>query len=176
MSNSTVNLLTPLTLLWNLEWESDKIKYELFEIHKHNDNNDDYKDNPDPENSGDETNSEAMTIVTISHSQLDSQVFQSCIQQRNIEIEEVKQILLPILHQIQLWWTIVSKMMMNSEIIQIRDFIPLYRICAVELSLNKISKKKHDSAHQQHLYQLSQSGAEDAAEESMSHLNSQKHC
>ena len=65
--------------------------------------------------------------------------------------------------------------MMNSETIWIRDSIPPYRICAVELSLNKILKKEHDSAHQQHLYWLSQSGAEDAAEEFMSHLNSQKH-
>ena len=65
--------------------------------------------------------------------------------------------------------------MMNSETIQIRDFIPPYRIHAVELSLNKILKKKHDSAHQWHLYWLSQSGAEDAAEKSVGHLNSQKH-
>ena len=67
-------------------------------------------------------------------------------------------------------------MIMNSETIQIRDFISLYRICTVKLSLNKVLKKKHDSAHQWYSYQLSQSGAEDAAKESMSCLNSQKHC
>ena len=66
MSNSTSDLLTPLTLLWNSEWESDKIKYELFEICKHNDNDDVHKDNSDPEDSDDEANSEAMTIVTAS--------------------------------------------------------------------------------------------------------------
>ena len=79
MSNSTVNLLTSLTLLWNSEWESDKIKYKLFEICKHDDDDDDHKDNSDSENSSDEANSEAVTIVTVSHGQLDLQVFQSCI-------------------------------------------------------------------------------------------------
>ena len=64
MSNSTTDLLTPLKLLWNSEWESDKTKYELFEICEHNNNDDDHKDNSDSENSGDETNSEAVTIVT----------------------------------------------------------------------------------------------------------------
>ena len=75
MSNSTVNLLTPLTLLWNSEWESDKIKYELFEICKHDDDDDDHKDNSDSEDSDDEANLEAVTIVTASLDQLDSQVF-----------------------------------------------------------------------------------------------------
>ena len=117
MSNSIMNLLTPLTLLWISEWESDKIKYKLFEICKHDDDDDDHRDNSNSEDSGDEANSEAVTIVTASHNQLDSQVFQSCIWQRNIEIKEVKWILSSILHQIQLWQTMTSKMMMNSEII-----------------------------------------------------------
>ena len=75
MSNFTMNLLTPLTLLWNLEWESDKTKYELFKIHKHDNDDDDHKDNSDSENSDDEANSETVTIVTVSCGQLDSQVF-----------------------------------------------------------------------------------------------------
>ena len=66
--------------------------------------------------------------------------------------------------------------MINDEIIQIRDFISIYRIYTVELSLNKILKKEHDLAHQQPSYWLSQSGAKDTAEESVSCLNSQKHC
>ena len=63
MSNSNADLLTPLTLLWNLEWESNKIKYKLFKICKHNDNDDDHKDNPGLKNSDDEANLETVTIV-----------------------------------------------------------------------------------------------------------------
>ena len=51
------------------------IKYKLFKIHKHNNDDDDHKDNSDLKNSDDKTNSETVTIVTVSHSQLDSQVF-----------------------------------------------------------------------------------------------------
>ena len=71
MSNFITDLLTPLTLLWNSEWESDKTKYKLFKICKHNNDDNDHQDNPALKNSDDETNLEVMTIVTTSHSQLD---------------------------------------------------------------------------------------------------------